>query len=58
MNLGIGCGSRIRTSDLKVMSLTIGEMASSRNFTGELASERAIILLRMDWHFFANRALL
>jgi hypothetical protein len=40
------------------MSLTIGEMASSRNFIGELASERAIILLRMVWHFFASRALL
>jgi hypothetical protein len=48
MNWELVGGSRIPTSDAKVMSLTIGEMA------GELGSERAFILLRMDWHFFAN----
>jgi hypothetical protein len=40
------------------MSLIISEIVSNRNFSGGLASKRAIILLGMDWHSLANRALL
>ena len=41
-----------------VMSRTIGEMASKSEFQRQAASKRAIILLGMDWHSSANRALL
>jgi hypothetical protein len=40
------------------MSLTTGEMAQEAEFTGKPASKRAIILLGIDWHSLANRALL